>query len=50
MTGYALSTRNTAAGQLVVELRSVNARFLDLVVRAPDELRSAEPALRELIG
>ena len=50
MTGYALSTRNTAAGQLVVELRSVNARFLDLVVRAPDELRSTEPALRELIG
>jgi len=50
MTGYAQSSRNTVAGQLVVELRSVNARFLDLVVRAPDELRSAEPALRELIG
>ncbi len=50
MTGYALSSRNTAAGQVVVELRSVNARFLDLVVRAPDELRSAEPALRELVG
>jgi len=50
MTGYALSARNTAAGQLVVELRSVNARFLDLVVRAPDELRAAEPALRELLA
>ncbi len=48
MTGYAQSVRNTAAGQLAVELRSVNARFLDLVVRAPDELRAAEPALREL--
>ncbi len=50
MTGYALSSRNTAAGQVVIELRSVNARFLDLVVRAPDELRTAEPALRELVG
>ncbi|MCO5101164.1 MAG: YicC family protein [Burkholderiaceae bacterium] len=50
MTGYALSARNTAAGQLVVELRSVNARFLDLIVRAPDELRGSEPALRELLG
>ncbi|HEY0879158.1 MAG TPA: YicC/YloC family endoribonuclease [Zeimonas sp.] len=50
MTGYAQSVRNTSAGQLVVELRSVNARFLDLVVRAPDELRAAEPALRELLG
>ncbi|MDT3680148.1 MAG: YicC/YloC family endoribonuclease [Burkholderiaceae bacterium] len=50
MTGYAQSSRNTAAGQLAVELRSVNARFLDLVIRAPDELRSAEPALRELVG
>ncbi|MCD6680973.1 MAG: YicC family protein [Burkholderiaceae bacterium] len=50
MTGYAQSSRNTAAGQLVVELRSVNARFLDLIVRAPDELRGAEPALRELLG
>lgn len=48
MTGYAQSVRNTPAGQLAVELRSVNARFLDLVVRAPDELRAAEPALREL--
>src|SRR5690606_32539366 len=50
MTGYAQSVRNTPAGQLVVELRSVNARFLDLVVRAPDELRAAEPALRELLA
>jgi len=49
MTGYAQALRNTPAGQLVVELRSVNARFLDLVVRAPDELRAAEPALRELL-
>lgn len=50
MTGYAQAVRASAAGQIVVELRSVNARFLDLVIRAPDELRAAEPALRELLG
>ena len=32
-----------------VELRSVNSRFLDVVLRLPDELRSLEPALRELL-
>jgi uncharacterized protein (TIGR00255 family) len=33
-----------------MEIRSVNSRFLDLGFRLPDELRPAEPALRELIG
>ena len=32
-----------------VELRSVNGRFLDLGFRLPDEFRSLEPALRELL-
>ncbi len=32
-----------------VELRSVNGRFLDLNLRLPDDLRSLEPALRELL-
>ena len=32
-----------------VELRSVNSRFLDIALRLPDELRSLEPALRELL-
>jgi uncharacterized protein (TIGR00255 family) len=50
MTGYALASRDTPAGQVAVELRSVNSRFLDLSVRMPDELRPAEPGLRELIG
>lgn len=39
-----------AAPAVHVELRSVNSRFLDLVLRLPDELRSLEPALRELVG
>ena len=35
---------------VTVELRSVNGRFLDLHFRLPDELRSLEPALRELLA
>jgi uncharacterized protein (TIGR00255 family) len=34
---------------VTVELRSVNGRFLDLGFRLPDELRSLEPALRDLL-
>ncbi|MCO5108405.1 MAG: YicC family protein [Burkholderiaceae bacterium] len=50
MTGYAQATRDTPAGQVSVEIRSVNSRFLDLVFRIPDELRGVEPALRELLA
>jgi uncharacterized protein (TIGR00255 family) len=35
---------------ITVELRSVNGRFLDLGFRVPDEMRSLEPKLRELIS
>jgi uncharacterized protein (TIGR00255 family) len=61
MTGYAAvqstPARNTpetdaatdANARLGVEIRSVNSRFLDLAFRLPDELRQAEPALRELL-
>ena len=50
MTGYAAATGDTPRGALNIELRSVNARFLDLQFRISDELRSLEPALRELIA
>lgn len=49
MTGYAVTTRETTAGTLTVELKSVNSRFLDLQFRINDELRAVEPALREAI-
>jgi len=49
MTGYAVATRETSAGALTIELRSVNSRFLDLQFRINDELRSLEPMLREAI-
>jgi uncharacterized protein (TIGR00255 family) len=58
MTGYAAVQSSTAgaagdsleaAVRLGLEIRSVNSRFLDLAFRLPDELRQAEPALRELL-
>jgi len=50
MTGYAAASGDTTRGTLSVELRSVNARYLDLQFRISDELRALEPMLRELIG
>lgn len=56
MTGFASASREVfAAGtpsgaplaSVSVDLRSVNSRFLDLHFRMPEELRSAEAALRE---
>ena len=62
MTGYATvhggaskSEADTPAATTVglpsvgLELRSVNSRFLDLSFKLSDELRNAEPALREKI-
>ncbi len=61
MTGYAAVQSNTASSateaesgtdthsRLGVEIRSVNSRFLDLAFRLPDELRQAEPGLRDLL-
>jgi len=48
MTGYAAVTRELAAGILALELKSVNSRFLDVQFRIAEELRTVEPALREL--
>src|SRR5512138_1114643 len=42
------STSSRAA--VTVELRSVNGRFFDLSMRLPDELRSLEPALRDVVA
>jgi uncharacterized protein (TIGR00255 family) len=50
MTGYAVASGDSARGRLALELRSVNARFLDLQFRIAEELRTLEPTLRELIA
>jgi uncharacterized protein (TIGR00255 family) len=49
MTGYASVSAGSPRGALSLELRSVNARFLDLQFRIADELRMLEPMLRETI-
>ncbi len=62
MTGYASAATGRAASHetpgesalapgpsVTIELRSVNSRFLDIAFRLPDEFRSLEPALRELV-
>lgn len=49
MTGYAVTTHETAGGTLTIEMKSVNSRFLDLQFRINDELRAHEPLLREAI-
>jgi len=41
--------KSPMTGSINIELRSVNSRFLDLVLRLPDEFRGLEPALRELL-
>ena len=50
MTGYAALSEELALGTLSVEIRSVNHRYLDLTFRLPDELRSFEPGLREMVA
>ena len=49
MTGYAVTTRDTVAGTVTIEIKSVNSRFLDVQFRMNDDLRAVEPALREAI-
>ena len=49
MTGYASQEYNTANGVLIVELRSVNHRYLELQLKLDDNLRSFEASVREQI-
>jgi uncharacterized protein (TIGR00255 family) len=50
MTGYAATSADSSRGTLGVELRSVNSRFLDLAFRLAEEVRTLEPALREMLA
>lgn len=49
MTAYASAEATSELGQLRLELRSVNHRFLELGFKLPEELRALEPKLRERI-
>ena len=50
MTGFASLERQMANGVLVVELRSVNHRYLELHMKLDEHLRSFEPLVREMIS
>ncbi len=47
MTGFASVQRETASGTLMIELRSVNSRYLELHLKMEENLRTFEPQLRE---
>jgi uncharacterized protein (TIGR00255 family) len=47
--GVSARPGTSPTASVTVELRSVNGRFLDLGFRLPDEFRSLEPALRDLL-
>ncbi|MBK5930002.1 YicC/YloC family endoribonuclease [Halochromatium salexigens] len=50
MTAFARQDRNTEAGALTWEVRSVNHRFLEPHLRLPDDMRGLEPAVRQALG
>ncbi len=50
MTGFAAASAATPRATVSVELKSVNARFLELGIRLPDEMRALEAAARELLA
>ncbi len=47
MTGYARGTQDSPWGELQLELRTVNHRYLDISLRVPEELRAFENQLRD---
>ncbi len=50
MTGFALARRDHRVGSIVLEIRSVNSRYLDPQFRISDELRAGEAVLREALA
>ena len=50
MTGFASLERQMTNGVLVIELRSVNHRYLELHMKLDEHLRSFEPLVREMIA
>ncbi|HYN53351.1 MAG TPA: YicC/YloC family endoribonuclease [Methylotenera sp.] len=50
MTGFAALEQPIENATLILELRAVNSRYLDLHFKLDENLRSLEPTIRELIG
>jgi len=49
MTGFGSAECTSLGWHFVIDIRSVNGRFLDFSLRCPDEVRQLEPWLREQI-
>ncbi|MEM7083387.1 MAG: YicC/YloC family endoribonuclease [Pseudomonadota bacterium] len=50
MTGFARQDQQAPWGELAVEVRAVNHRYLEMSLRLPEELRALDPSLRSLVG
>ena len=49
MTGFGTGELTTSAGRYIVEVRSLNHRFLEVLVRLPRDLSSLEDRIRTLV-
>ncbi len=50
MTGFATLERDTAYGKILIELRSVNHRYLETHIKLDEHFRSFEPFVRDFVG
>jgi uncharacterized protein (TIGR00255 family) len=50
MTGFARREKSLDEGTLIWEIRSVNHRFLEIMVRLPEEMRGLDPLVRRTVG
>lgn len=50
MTGFGRGTFSQDDSQIIIELKSVNNRFLDISLRLPPELQALETTMKQAIG
>jgi len=50
MTGFSRCSSEQSTGSLVWELRTVNHRYLDIVVKLPEDLRGLESTVRQRVA
>lgn len=50
MTGFSRQDHSASWGEMAVELRAVNHRYLEMSLRLPEELRALDPVIRTQIG
>ena len=50
MTGFAAVSGEVPGGRFALELKSVNHRYLEFQTRMPEDLRSHEAQMREMVA